>query len=634
MNMIVGFKSVIKYPLILVLPIVVQVMLSFVFGFGILLGVDLQPFTSFRFGETPGSDVLFQFTLPVIIPLIEDMNQSLSFLPSPGSEHWFLITTTILVYQAIMSFTIAMYLGSIKKVLFPERQTGASPIQMGAYYFRRIFWFQLFFYLLLIGAFFLLVSFLPLGILLLFLVIIFSLTPYLIVLEDKSLGEALSDSPTYLKRYFVKFIPLAFAALLATFVLSLVLQGLSESTMYYMMLVGYTFIGSGFIAAFMYLLDRCIRKDESEMNDMVSYRYPRWKKVVLLVLIFLLPWLGITFAKGKHVMAISFHDHTTVTEGITFKANWSDAFYGSDHTVTTYGFEQEDALDISMALPDPESEEDSIYGKGELTWLVDQEKITRSGNSTVYSGEEVITTSDFIYRVIPAVSQNGKRYYTSVNGGVAELLQNDQTNDPISMDIFVMNEGNDIFVFQYKERFDPYTVIRVDEAGTSFVPMTSQNNPEDYKYFWYSKDPMTTDRLLDFLHTKNKEMMHIGGNTDAYSFEHIVAAFLQEADGEALIQFEEEMKDLDLTTNIGSQTAGEWSEIAKQLYGDVDLTTFLSYVNQANESSAYEEVGWEDEKETNEYQVIVPFPNGDVILHCAREEGELVDIDIELPAEE
>src|SRR5690625_2154995 len=101
MNMVIGFKSVIRYPFILVLPIVVQVVLSFVLGFGILLGVDLQPFTSFSFGETPGSDVLFQFTLPVIIPLIEDMNQSLSFLPSPGSEHGFLIITSILVYQAI-----------------------------------------------------------------------------------------------------------------------------------------------------------------------------------------------------------------------------------------------------------------------------------------------------------------------------------------------------------------------------------------------------------------------------------------------------------------------------------------------------------------------------------------------------
>lgn len=626
MNIEVGFKSVIKYPFILVLPIVLQVLVSFVVGFGILFGVDLNPASVFRYGETAQTGVNYQFTLPMIIPLIEDINLSLSFLPSLEGGNWFLSLFSLLVYQVIMSFTIAMYLGSMKKVIISNSHNGDSPVQLGVHYFWRVFLFQVISYFFLICGFFVAVIFWPLVVILFLVFLIFSLAPYIIVLEDKKVGEAIFDSPTYFKRYFTKFIPLALGAGSTTFVLSLVLQALNEGVQYYVALVVYTFVGSVFIAAFMHLLHKCIEDDQSQLDSMFTYSYSRRKKVSAIIIILVLPWIGVQFANGEHVTAISFEERTTLSEGIAFKSGWSDAFNASDHTVTTYGFEQNDSLDVSMQLP---VGADSVYGKGELTWKVDKEKSITKGNHTTHSIEEEFVTSNFIYRLVP-VSHNGNLYYTSVNGGFAKLLKKNQSDEPMSMEIFVMNEGKDVFVFQYKSRFDPQSVIRLDREADYFIPLTSRNNPDDYKYFWYSKESMTKGRLLEFLHTKNKYLEQVGGGTDYYHYENVVAAFLQEADGEALIQFERENEQGNLTTNITSKTAEEWSEALRSLYGDVDTSTFLSYVNKANMYEGYERIGWNDH-ESNEYQVIIPFPEGDITINCVREDDRLVEIEIVLP---
>ncbi|WP_407272523.1 hypothetical protein [Radiobacillus sp. PE A8.2] len=63
----------------------------------------------------------------------------------------------------------------------------------------------------------------------------------------------------------------------------------------------------------------------------------------------------------------------------------------------------------------------------------------------------------------------------------------------------------------------------------------------------------------------------------------------------------------------------------------MDTDTFLSYLNKANEFEGYEQVGWTDDAEQNEYQIIVPFPEGNVTLNCTRQDGRLVEIEIVMP---
>lgn len=630
-NIMVGFKSVIKYPFLLIIPIAIQVMFSFLLGFGILLGFDFQPASSLNVGDTHESDMLFQITLPMIIPMIEDMHQSLTFLPSIGSESWLLSVFMFIIYHVILSFAISIYLGSMKKIFVPGSHHKQSFIQLGAHYFGRIFLFQIFFYLLMLASFFLLTNFWPVGIILLFVSMIFSLTPYIIVLEDIALGDAISASSKYLKRYFIRFIPLALGALFTTFVFSTFLFNLSEATKYYVVLIVYTFIGSGYIAAFMYLLNRCIKGDKVAQDIRFQGQDPHWKNIMIAILIIILPLLGAKFANGEHVVVLPLKKSHTITEGIAFQSNWSDPFYGSDQSVTTYGFEKNDAFELTMPLPDGKSGKRGIYGRGKVTWKVDQEKMEKVGNSTTYWGEEVIVDSKFIFR-LNRTSHQGNFYYTSANGGFVKLLKQYQFDEPTNMEIFVMNDGEDVFVFQYKERFDPYDVMRVDEDASYFIPATSEYNPDDYKYFWFSKEPMTKDRLIDFLHAKNKELTHIGGGPNYYDYENIVAVFLQEADGDALMQFEEESSYADVKTNISSRTADQWIKVINELYGDIDLTTFLTYINQANMYEGYEKIGWDD-RETNEYQLIVPFPNGNIVIHCVREDGNLVELEIELPSE-
>ncbi|MDC3418415.1 hypothetical protein [Aquibacillus salsiterrae] len=626
MNVSFGFKRVLKHPSILLLPIVLQVFISFVMGFALIFGVNLSPTYSFGDAAPATSDVNFQFTLPVFLPLIEDINQSLSFVQLTESGNWMLSSLYFIFYQLLLSMTMAMYLGKIKQVILLERHDEQSLYKIGKHYVGRILVFQLVSFLCLPGLALLLLAFFPLGILAFILLILFSLTPYLIVLEDKSLGDALSDSPRYLKKYFVKFLPLALGASVSILFLSLILQSFPYAIQYYMGFVAYTLIGSGFITAFMYQLHTLLHNnDELEgANEATIQGQAKWRRWSLFGLVLFLPLLGVKFAFGQHVTA--FQNHTAFENAIYYKSNWSDAFNGSEQTMTTYGFEQNDALELSMPLPDRGGD---LYGRGNLTWKVDKDKSATAGNSTSHWEEEEFVTSEFIYRLVP-VSQNGKEYYATTNGGYVELVKEKQSNEPMDIAIFVMNEGNDVFVFQYKKRFNPETVIRIDDDGKYFVPSTSSSNVEDFKYFWYSNEPFTKDRILNLVRAKN-EVSQFGGNTDRYVFEYMVAAMLQEADGEALLRFDEYSKQLNLTTNLSDKTAIEWTAELEKLYGDADLTTFLSYFNKQNEQNEYDQVGWSDEEEINAYQVIVPFLEGSITLNCTRKEGQLTNIEVVLP---
>jgi hypothetical protein len=631
MNIKEGFISTLKHPVILILPILLQVLISFGIGLILFFGIGLYSFGTLNYGASP-SDFTIQFTLPLYIPLISDLNQSFTFLPIYEGDSIIWTIVTAIIYFVAVSFTMAMYLGRMKKVFVPDSLQRYSILRLGYRYFWRLFIYQLFTTILMLLSFYLLISTVIGGVIGFIILLLYGLTPYIIVLEEKGLGEALLDSPRYWRRYIKRFIPLALGAMLSTMALSLVIQSLSnESLQYYVGLISYTCLGTVFIAAFMNLLNTCIHDGDLVSEQEVELKYPKWKKWAIVVFIFVVPWFGIQFAHGKHVTALPFQSSKiTFTEGVYYMADWSNAFSSSNRTFTTYGFEQRDIFELTMSLPESKSSAEEIYGEGKVTWKVDKESVTRNGNSTTYWGEEVVESSNFIYRLAP-VYKNGTLYYTSnTEDGFAKLTNTGQSTEPMGIEIFVMNDGNDVFIYQYKKRFDPQAVIQISDNGKYFTPYASQVNPDDFKYFWYSKDPFTKERIVDFMRVRNRTDFAIDSDPNYYNFEILAAALLQQADGEGLLQLGEYFQQLGVQTNISSKTAEQWTEVLNSLYGEADLATFLEYFNKQNAYDSYEFIGWSDNNDRNEYQILVPFPNGEITLHCVRE-GELVTLEIALP---
>lgn len=629
MNVIAGFKAVIKYPFIVMIPIIVQVLISFLLGFKLLLGVDFMP--QILLGNGEESETLIQFMLPVMVPTIEEMDQSLTFLPSIGGDTVFPVVLGFVIYALLMSFTTAVFLGSIKKVIVPGAEHEKSPLQSGVYYFGRIFFFWLYFYLLLMAAFFLLVFFWPLGFVLLLGVFIFMLTPHIIVLEDESLEKAFNASPILLKRYMKQFLPLVIVALLSTGVLSYVIYtyDFSEPVTYYIMIIAYTFIGSGFIAAFMHLLYQCIHPEQNQEEEtFMSFRYPLWKRIVAGIVIFVLPLPGVYFAGGNHVTGIAAKDNITMSDGTAFLSDWSDAYRGSDDTMSTYEFDQDNQMGISLTLPDDTSSNKSLFGVGDLTWKVHEEQVTKNGGSVTYSGEEVFDDADFIYRLEPS-GKGDDPYYSTLDGGFVKLMGANKSSYPIDMEMFVMNGGKDVFVYQYSERNVSDSVKEPNVTGKYLLPETTEVNPKEFKYFWYSEEPMTKERITDFLHAKNKEINPMMSDPLYFESENVVAALLQETDGESLVDFAEESYDEGTKENITDKNVDEWSEITERLYGDANLDDFLDYVNQANEHDAYLSRSVESGKE-KETEITVPFPEGEMEINSLREDGKIEELEVEV----
>ncbi|GGA60510.1 hypothetical protein GCM10008025_00670 [Ornithinibacillus halotolerans] len=634
MNLKAGLKAIIRNPVILTFPISLQVILSFGMGILSFLGIGFFYYESIVIGDGEITEEFnIQFTLPLFIPLLSDLQQSLTFLPEQPGDSIVLTLVVALVYFSLVSYTMGMFLGSIKQVLSPSSLQQDSFLQLGYRYYWRLFTYQLFTSVIGVVSFYLLITTIIGGIIGFIVLLLYVLVPYIIVLEDKSFSEALGDSPKYVKRYFTKYFRLAIGAILSIAILSIGIQLLpNESLKYYIGLVTYTFIGSVFIAAFMHLLHNCIREEDlqTEEDQLVKRIVPKWKKWTIIMIVFLFPWLGVQFAKGEHVTAIQFQPKITYSEGVYYKANWSPANNGSNHTYTTYGFEDGEEFELTMSLPDSITSTDGpFFGEGEITWKVDKERITKNGNSTVYWGEEVAETSKFVYRLTP-VYKNGTVYFTSnTENGFAELTTRGQSDEPMALEIFVMNNGNDIFVFQYKERFDPQTVIEVSEDGNYFIPRVSPVNPDDFKYFWYSKESITKDRIIELMKSKNETNFTIDGGPTYYDYPYIAVALLQQADGEALVQLGEIYEQQGVQTNISSKSAEEWTETLDALYGDVNLTEFLENFNKQNEYEGYEIVEGPDDREKNERQIIVPFPNGDISIYYVFTE-QLTELEIVL----
>src|SRR5690606_24395628 len=142
MNFEAGMRAIIRNPVILTFPIILQVIFSFGIGFLSFLGIGLFFVDTVITGNAT-EEFSIQFTLPIYIPLLSDLEQPLSFLPILAGDSiiWKLVIAAF--YFTVVSMAMGMYLGSIKKVLVPESLQHVSTFQLGYRYFWRLFCYQI-----------------------------------------------------------------------------------------------------------------------------------------------------------------------------------------------------------------------------------------------------------------------------------------------------------------------------------------------------------------------------------------------------------------------------------------------------------------------------------------------------------
>ncbi|MFS0865633.1 hypothetical protein [Fredinandcohnia sp. 179-A 10B2 NHS] len=620
MNFSAGMYHTIHHPRLIIIPLVVNVLLTFLGVIGTYFGIGPLAFPTVQVGESQAMGI--NATFPFWIPLLEDLKFPYHFLQeNPSNSNWIFSVLLTFIMILIKSYAIGMYLGSMKSFMLGLDNT-YSTLKIGKYYFKRMVLFSLI--ETIISVVILLLSFVigPLVILLFIGLLLYSLTPYIIVLEDISVTEAIRKSPKIFKRNFKTLFLLALLSMFFTFFITM-LTMIPREFSFYLILLSYSFIGTVLIFAVM----NCLHSSLHETNLPVKkvkkskYLYP-----MLSVLTWILPLLGLWLATGQFVKAFDFRDKTELT-GIHYMANWSDAYSASDYQYTTYNWEDEQIYKIEISLPDfsVDKEFKQIKGTGTVTWAVDEESINVIGNTTHYRIFPKRTKTDFMFRLEKKFTDSGDIYYSSENGTASFLGIGQQGHEPLSMGMMVSGSGENVFLYHYPTRFDVTNVIRVDSNGEYLIPNTSEVNPDDFKYFWFTKD-LTTDKILEFLRAKN-EFAYI-------SNERLVeqlAAGLQEADGYVVRQVKDILEHQNIKNNLPDWSIDDWNEYLEQEYSGESIQSLLQHLNPAGNQFSYEikelprtEEGYlRNERE-------IPFPRKKIVIQDTfDEDGVLKELFIE-----
>jgi hypothetical protein len=209
------------YTRLIVLVMVFEVLITAIVGLSVYFGFSVFPFSQSS-GTASGiniQSVRFHATIPLYMPSLSDLKIPYTYL-QVGAQTWgistFLISAVVIGLQ---SFIRGMYLGGLKGWVLNRKIVPLLP------YGRRYFGVMLAWSIFQngIGALivFLAAYFFPVGIIMMITLMFFSLTPYLIVLQNITFGEALAKAPGVLRRYFGTLLPLALLAIFCTLIISL-----------------------------------------------------------------------------------------------------------------------------------------------------------------------------------------------------------------------------------------------------------------------------------------------------------------------------------------------------------------------------------------------------------------------------
>ncbi|MCS0543145.1 hypothetical protein NXY55_24510, partial [Aeromonas veronii] len=199
-----GLYHTIYHPRLVIIPLIVNVIQTFIGVLGIYFG-----FTVFSFYH-------FDTQFPYGIPLV---NNEILSIYGLYTNNWLLTSIATIVLLLIKSYALSMYLGSMKCFLEGPDNT-YSILKIAPYYFKRMILFSII-ELLISGLIFLLThTFWPIAILVILVVLLFSLTPYIVVLEDSSVRDAIAKSPKLLLKNLGTLVLIALVSLILTILLT------------------------------------------------------------------------------------------------------------------------------------------------------------------------------------------------------------------------------------------------------------------------------------------------------------------------------------------------------------------------------------------------------------------------------
>lgn len=278
MNISKGLYHTIYHPRLVIIPLIVNVIQTFIGVLGIYFG-----FTVFSFYH-------FDTQFPYGIPLV---NNEILSIYGPYTNNWLLTSIATIVIVLIKSYALSMYLGSMKCFLEGPDNT-YSILKIAPYYMERMIQFSII-ELLIGGLLFLLThTFWPIEIIVILVVLLFSLTPYIIVLEDTSVMDAIAKSPKLLLKNLGTLVLIALVSLFLTILLTRIpFENLKVE--YYIVSLLYSIIGTTMIFAVMNCLYKSLYKfslPSKKVKKSRKFFAPLWITALLL------PLLGALIVNG------------------------------------------------------------------------------------------------------------------------------------------------------------------------------------------------------------------------------------------------------------------------------------------------------------------------------------------------
>ncbi|WP_150272937.1 hypothetical protein [Paenibacillus tepidiphilus] len=607
------------YIRLMVLVLAFEVFITVVLGLGIYYGFSIYPYAQAAAAGTEGQ-YFFHITIPLYMPSLTDLKVPYTYLqPGAGIE---LLTIVISVAVAVLqSFVRGMYLGGLKG--WALKGKAVPLIACGKKYFIDMIAWS--FLVTVFGwvTVFLSAFFFPLGLALMVVLMLYSLTPYLIVLQNITLTEALAKASRLLRRYFSSLLPLTILALLITFLAS-IFRPLPAPWGYAVPLLIYVSAGTWVLSELLKKLTEKLRRDGEKVPGMpfTEVRPRRGARALLVVLVPLLITAGIYGATGRH-LSIFASGSTEQLPGVSYHANFSDVFYASDQMYTAYEWEAA-PYSLAVTLPDLSGERKprELQGIADITWKV------REDYNVMHSGAtEVLHKNRIMYRLVRETARDGSVYYSSMGGSAAILPGGEEPREPLSFEMMVSGDGTHIYVLQYPSRFESAPVFRASEDGRYLIPLTSQMNPDDFRMYWFTAEH-SQENVFELLEAKNNTN-YITTLNRAYL---ALACAMQEGDGRMVAELLRTMRESGVQVSAPDWNADTWTDDLRGRYQGAGLERTLELLSNAGIQGAYGSAELADQSDDNTavYRVEVPFPAGPItiLVQESKVNGKLLSVDI------
>ncbi|MFS0822776.1 hypothetical protein [Bacillus sp. 1P02SD] len=269
MNISKGLYHTIYHPRLIIIPLIVNVFLTFIGTLGAYAGFRILYFSN-------------SYAAPFGIPLLDDV-----IFPFQGlTTNWLLTSIATIGILLLKSYALSTYLGSMKCFLIGPDNT-YSILKIAPYYFDRMVKFSIIEFFIS-GVFFTFSNVIwPLAFLGILIVLFYSLTPYIIVLEDTTVRDAIARSPKLLIKNFGALFFIALISLTLTFLITEI-PFTNTKMEYYVVSLLYSFFGTIMIFSVMNCLHKSIYTFSLPSKRVIKSRklfLPLWIVALLLPLL-------------------------------------------------------------------------------------------------------------------------------------------------------------------------------------------------------------------------------------------------------------------------------------------------------------------------------------------------------------